>query len=163
YLFSASVRDNIALGRDNATDAEVAEAVRMAGLEPDLDRFPEGLDTIVGERGVSLSGGQKQRIALARALLKRPKILVLDDAFSSLDTETEEKILQNLRQAVRGITTVLITHRLSMVRDADQIVVLDRGKIVERGTHAELLRTNGLYARMLQNQTLARQMEITLQ
>ena len=163
FLFSASILENITLGRKNATLEEVQEAVRCAGLNPDIERFPEGLQTIVGERGVSLSGGQKQRIALARALIKKPRILVLDDAFSSLDAETEEIVLKNIREFVREITTVIITHRLSMVTGVDEIVVLDRGRIVERGTHSGLLQKKGVYAQMFQNQALAKEMEITLQ
>ena len=122
------------LGSKDASQEEIHQAVQDAGLEADLDRFPDGLETIVGERGVSLSGGQKQRIALARALLKHPKILVLDDAFSSLDAETEALIFKQIKQTIREVTTVIITHRLSISRQADQIVVLDGGEIVERGT-----------------------------
>ena len=129
----------------------------------DLDRFPDGLETIVGERGVSLSGGQKQRIALARALLKRPEILVLDDAFSSLDAETEDFILKKINTAREQTTTVIITHRLSIARQADQIIVLDHGEIVERGTHLELVGKKGIYTTMIESQSLAQQMEITLQ
>jgi ATP-binding cassette subfamily B protein len=163
FLFSASIKENIMDGRRTATEEELWEAVRCGGLTPDIERFPDGLETIVGERGVSLSGGQKQRIALARALIKRPKILILDDAFSSLDAETERIILNNIREFVRGITTLIITHRLSAVTDADEILVLDRGQVIERGTHTQLLRLQGVYFRMRKNQTLARQMEITLQ
>ena len=163
FLFSLSIRDNIALGNAEATQDEIDEAVRNAGLEADLDRFPDGLETIVGERGVSLSGGQKQRIALARALLKHPRLLVLDDAFSSLDAETEAFILQKIKQTIGEITTVIITHRLSIARQADRIILLDGGKIVEQGTHSQLLKKRGMYAATLTNQALARQMEITLQ
>ncbi len=163
FLFSLSIRDNILLGNEEATQEEIDEAVRNAGLEADFDRFPEGLETIVGERGVSLSGGQKQRIALARALLKHPKLLVLDDAFSSLDAETEAFILKQIKQTIREVTTVIITHRLSIARQADQIILMDDGKIVERGTHSELLAKRGIYSTMFTNQALAQQMEITLQ
>jgi len=163
FLFSLSIRDNILLGNEEATQEEIDEAVKNAGLEADFDRFPEGLETIVGERGVSLSGGQKQRIALARALLKHPKLLVLDDAFSSLDAETEAFILKKIKQTIREVTTVIITHRLSIARQADQIVLLDNGKIVERGTHSQLLAKRGIYSTMFTNQALAHQMEITLQ
>ncbi len=163
FLFTASIRENILFGGRDAGPEEVDEVVCLAGLVPDLERFPEGLDTVVGERGVSLSGGQKQRIALARALLKKPPILVLDDAFSSLDAETEEAVMKNIRNFVRGMTLVIITHRLGAVRDADQIVVMDRGRIAERGTHTELLQNGGLYARTYKNQALAHEMEILLQ
>ncbi len=162
FLFSLSIRANIALGRDNATPEDIDKAVQDAGLLPDLDRFPDRLETIVGERGVSLSGGQKQRIALARALLKRPRILILDDAFSSLDAETEGNILKNISVTMEQVTTVIITHRLSIAREADQIIVLDHGEIVERGTHSELLRAGGMYSTMVKSQALAQQMEITL-
>ncbi len=163
FLFSMSLRDNVALGRPEASLEEIEGAVHAAGLEPDLARFPDGLDTVVGERGVSLSGGQKQRIALARALLRRPRILILDDAFSSLDTGTEEKVRANLKQWGEGMTRVVIAHRLSAVEGADRIVVLEDGRIAETGTHAELVRKGGAYARMVESQALARQMEITLQ
>ncbi|GJL77936.1 MAG: multidrug ABC transporter ATP-binding protein [Nitrospinaceae bacterium] len=163
FLFSLSIRENILLGNTDATQEEVDEAVKNAGLEADLDRFPEGLETIVGERGVSLSGGQKQRIALARALLKHPGILVLDDAFSSLDAETEDFILKQIKQTIRDVTTVIITHRMSIARQADQIVVMDGGQIIERGTHSQLLKKRGVYLSMATSQALARQMEITLQ
>jgi ATP-binding cassette subfamily B protein len=162
FLFSLSIRANIALGSENATSEDIEKAVQDAGLIADLDRFPEGLDTIVGERGVSLSGGQKQRIALARALLKRPRILILDDAFSSLDAEPEEFILKKISGTMQQVTTVIITHRLSIARQADQIIVLDHGKIVERGTHSQLFKKREIYSTMVTSQSLAQQMEITL-
>ncbi len=163
FLFSMSIRANIAFGSENATPEDIEKVVQDAGLLADLDRFPDGLETIVGERGVSLSGGQKQRIALARALLKRPAILVLDDAFSSLDAETEDFILNRISAALEQVTTVIITHRLSIARKADEIIVLDEGEIVERGTHAELFKKRGIYSTMIESQSLAQQMEITLQ
>jgi ATP-binding cassette subfamily B protein len=163
FLFSASIRENISFGCAEVSVEEIDLVVQCAGLQSDLARFPEGLETLVGERGVSLSGGQKQRVALARALLKKPKILILDDAFSSLDLQTEKFILKNIRELTQQITTLIITHRLSMVELADQIIVLDSGKIVEKGTHRELLNLRGEYFRMAQSQALAREMEITLQ
>ena len=163
YLFSATIRENITFGVNEVADDEINEVVRKAGLLADMNRFPDGLGTIVGERGVSLSGGQIQRIALARALLTRPKILVLDDAFSSLDAETEEDILSDIKEFTRGVTTVIVSHRLSAVRKADRIVVMNNGKIVEDGTHDKLMLLNGEYARSFKSQALAMEMEITLQ
>ena len=128
-----------------------------------LNRFSKGLDTVVGERGVSLSGGQIQRIAIARALLICPSILVLDDAFSSLDAETEESILLNIKEFTGGATTVIVSHRLSAVRKADRIIVMNEGRIIEDGTHKELMQLNEKYAKIHKNHTLAMQMEVTLQ
>ena len=154
FLFSASIRDNIALGRPEATTEQVLEAARLAGLDMDLGSFPQGLDTMVGERGLTLSGGQKQRVALARALLREPRILLLDDCLSAVDTQTEERILRNLRTVFQGRTVFLVSHRISTVMDADLILVLDQGRIVERGTHNQLLAHGGLYADLHQRQLL---------
>jgi len=162
FLFSTSIRDNIVLGRVSATESELEEIVQIAGLRKDVERFPDGLDTLIGERGVSLSGGQKQRIALARALIKRPQVLILDDAFSHLDSETEEEILENIQGQLRQTTTLIISHRLSAIRGADQIIVMDAGQIIEQGSHASLVRGGGVYAGLFQNQLLAREMEILL-
>jgi len=163
FLFSTSIRSNIAIGRSDATDEEIDTMVRCVHLTPDLERWPEGLETMVGERGVSLSGGQKQRIALARALIRNPRILILDDAFSSLDIETESIIFDNIRKLTGSLTLLLITHRLSVTRQVDQIVVMEHGRIVERGSHQTLMDNQGLYQRMYTNQALAREMEILLQ
>jgi ATP-binding cassette subfamily B multidrug efflux pump len=154
FLFSASIRDNIALGRPEATTEQVLEAARLAGLDTDLTAFPQGLDTMVGERGLTLSGGQKQRVALARALLREPPILLLDDCLSAVDTQTEERILRNLRTVFQARTVFLVSHRISTVKDADLILVLDQGQIVERGTHGQLLAHGGLYADLHQRQLL---------
>jgi len=162
YLFSTTIRNNIAFGADDAGDEKIDEVVRLAGLTPDLSHFPEGLETLVGERGVSLSGGQKQRIALARALIREPKILLLDDAFSSLDIETEEKVLQNIRGYLKGVTSFIVTHRLSTIQNTDRIVVMDNGRIVETGSHAELVRGGEYYSQVFKNQMLAREMEILM-
>ncbi len=163
FLFSASIRNNIAMGRNGVTDEEIDAMIRCVHLTPDLERWPQGLETVVGERGVSLSGGQKQRIALARALIRNPKILILDDAFSSLDIETEAIILSNIRRITQALTTIIITHRLTITRQVDQILVMERGQIVERGNHEILMKNEGLYQRMYTNQALAREMEILLQ
>lgn len=163
FLFTATIRENILFGKQGAGPDEVDEAVRLAGLLPDLERFPDGLDTLVGERGVSLSGGQKQRMALARAMLKKPAILILDDAFSSLDAETEATVMSHIRKFVQGMTLILITHRLGAVRGADQIIVMEHGRIIERGTHPHLVKEDGVYSRTFKAQSLAHEMEILLQ
>jgi ATP-binding cassette subfamily B protein len=160
FLFSSSLVDNVRLGRPRATERDLAAAVEFAGLGPDLELFPEGLDTIVGERGITLSGGQKQRVALARALLKRAPVLVLDDCFSAVDTETEERILSGLRSASRESTIFLVSHRVSTVRQADRILVLDHGRVCERGTHLELLQRDGFYADLARRQRLEEELAV---
>jgi ATP-binding cassette subfamily B multidrug efflux pump len=159
FLFSGSVRENILLGGENGAVAPVEEAARIAQLLPTIASFQAGFETVIGERGVRLSGGQKQRTALARAIIKNPPILILDDAFSSVDVETEEEILRELRQFMRGRTTLLISHRISTVRDADQIVYLRAGEIIEQGSHDELLNRRGAYYELYRRQSLARQVE----
>jgi ATP-binding cassette, subfamily B, multidrug efflux pump len=154
FLFSATVGENIAFGRPDAPRETVLEAARLAGLDDDLARFPRGLETLVGERGLTLSGGQKQRVALARALLRQPRLLLLDDCLSAVDTHTEERILENLRTVFRGRTVFLVSHRISTVKEADLILVLDGGRIVERGTHGQLIAHGGLYADLHQRQML---------
>jgi ATP-binding cassette subfamily B protein len=153
-LFAASIRENIAFSRPEATLAEIEAAAQAAAAHDFIMATPQGYDTLVGERGVTLSGGQKQRVAIARALLKDPRILVLDEATSSVDTETERLIQEALRQLMRGRTSFVIAQRLSTVRLADQILVLERGRIAARGTHAELLRVSGLYAEIYHRQLL---------
>jgi len=148
FLFDGTIRDNIAYARPGATEAEVREAARLANCDEFVERFAEKYDTIVGERGVKLSGGQRQRVAIARAVLADPRILILDEATSSLDSESEALIQDGLRTLRAGRTTFVIAHRLSTIRSADQILVMDGGRIVERGTHAELIRVGGLYRRL---------------
>ena len=154
FLFSDRIRENIALGVDSATDQQIHNAADAANIATDIEGFPEGYDTMVGERGITLSGGQKQRTAIARALIRNPKILILDDALSSVDTHTEDKILNHLRDVMRGRTTIFISHRVSTVRNADRIAVLHGGRIVELGTHDELLALNGYYGDLYNKQLL---------
>jgi ATP-binding cassette subfamily B protein len=154
FLFSDSVRENIALGVENATDDQVRSAAEAANIALDIEGFPEQYATLVGERGITLSGGQKQRTAIARAIIRDPRILVLDDALSSVDTYTEEKILNHLREVMRDRTTIFISHRVSTVRNADRIAVLHEGRIVELGTHDELLARNGYYTDLYNKQLL---------
>jgi ATP-binding cassette subfamily B multidrug efflux pump len=154
FLFSDRIRENIALGVETATDQEIHEAADAANIAADIEGFPERYQTMVGERGITLSGGQKQRTAIARALIRNPRILILDDDLSSVDTHTEDKILNHLREVMQGRTTIFISHRVSTVRNADRIAVLHDGKIVELGTHDELLALNGYYSDLYNKQLL---------
>jgi ATP-binding cassette subfamily B multidrug efflux pump len=159
FLFSATLAENIAWGVDHATQDDIARAAGLAGLTPDIDSFPEGYGTIIGERGITLSGGQKQRVAIARAILRDPKILILDDALASVDTLTEERILQGLAGVMRGRTTILISHRVSTVQNASRIFVIEHGEVAEQGTHAQLIRNGGYYADLYQKQLLEEELE----
>jgi len=152
FIFDASVRDNIALSRPEATDTEVRAAAVAARLDAYVDALPDGFDTLLGERGVRMSGGQRQRLALARAVLRDPQVLILDEATSALDMRTEREVLDALAEFGPGRTRISITHRLALAATADQIVVLDHGRIVQQGTHAELVRAEGLYQRLYAEQ-----------
>jgi ATP-binding cassette subfamily B protein len=159
FLFSGTIQDNILFGVDNADGQKAQEAARVAQLLPAIESFSHQFQTVIGERGVRLSGGQKQRAALARAIIKDPPILILDDAFSSVDVETEEEILRELKRFMKGRTTLLISHRISTVREADMIVYLRGGKIIEVGSHDELLACRGAYYELYRRQQLFRQVD----
>ena len=159
YLFGDTLGENIAFGLPQYDAERVREAVEVANLEGDIEDFTEKYETVVGERGITLSGGQKQRTAIARALVRDPRILILDDSLSAVDTQTEERILSRLRGIMAGRTTILISHRTSTVQDADQIVVLRDGQIVERGRHEDLLEREGYYADLYHKQLLEEELE----
>ena len=159
FLFSTSLKANLALGKEQCSSAELARATSIARLDRDLEIFPRGLETVVGERGVTLSGGQKQRATLARALVMDPPVLILDDCLSSVDAQTEAEILHGMRALLKEKTCLIISHRISAVREADEILVLDDGAIIERGNHDELIRRGGVYAELCQQQRLSEELE----
>jgi ATP-binding cassette subfamily B protein len=159
FLFSATIGENIAFGAPGASPEEIRRAAEIAGLAPDIESFPKGFDTVVGERGLTLSGGQKQRTAIARAILRDPRILILDDALSSVDTITEERILNELSAVMHGRTTILISHRVSTVKNADMIFVIEHGTVAEQGSHRELLEAGGYYADLYQKQLLEEELQ----
>jgi ATP-binding cassette subfamily B protein len=159
FLFSATIRENIAFGVEDATGEQIQRAAKIACIAQDIEGFPEKYETMVGERGLTLSGGQKQRAAIARAVIREPRILILDDALASVDTQTEDHILTGLSEVMKGRTTIFISHRVSTVRNADRIAVLSQGKIVEYGTHDELLALNGYYTDLHDKQLLEEELE----
>jgi ATP-binding cassette subfamily B multidrug efflux pump len=159
FLFSESIAENIRFGRAEASDDEVSGAADLAGLTSDVSTFPQGLKTMIGERGITLSGGQKQRTAIARAIVREPVILILDDSLSAVDTATEDRILRSLREVRQGRTVLIVSHRVSSVKDADHIVVLEEGAIVERGTHESLIAKGGYYADLYRRQTIEAELE----
>jgi ATP-binding cassette subfamily B protein len=159
FLFSDTIRDNIAFGAENASDQDVCHAAEAANIAAEIESFPDGYNTLVGERGLTLSGGQKQRAAIARAVVRSPRILILDDALASVDTQTEDRILNHLREIMQGRTTIFISHRVSTVRNADRIAVLHDGQIVEYGTHDELIEHDGYYTELYNKQLLEEELE----
>ena len=162
FLFGETIRENIAFGVESASDADVRRAAEVSSIAGDVEEFPNQFETMVGERGITLSGGQKQRAAISRAVIRDPKILILDDALSSVDTKTEEEILAGLTGVMEKRTTLLVSHRVSTVRHADQIVVLDDGRIIEQGSHAELLAKGGAYTELDRLQRLKDELESTI-
>lgn len=154
FLFSCTIRENIAFADENLSMERIEEAAKIAGVYDDIMGFPQKFETLLGERGVTLSGGQKQRISIARAIVKNPGILILDDCLSAVDTKTEEKILKNIKEVTKDMTTIIIAHRISTIKDADEIIVLDEGRIVERGNHEELVELGGYYNNIYQKQLL---------
>lgn len=158
-MFSSRLDENIGFGRDQYDRAEIVDVSRASALEKDIDLFPKGYETMVGERGITLSGGQKQRTAIARAILTDPAILVLDDATSSVDTETEHEINERIHARTRKLTTFIVSHRISSVKDADKVIYLENGEIIEQGSHEQLMQINGRYAELYQSQLLAEEID----
>jgi ATP-binding cassette subfamily B protein len=159
FLFSDTLRENIAYGAEGVREEDVLHAAEVSQIARDVEEFPRGYDTMLGERGITLSGGQKQRTSIARAVLRNPAILILDDALSAVDTYTEEEILRRLRGVMAGRTSIIISHRISTVKEADQIVVLHEGRIAERGSHEELVLAGGIYAELYEKQLLEKELE----
>jgi ATP-binding cassette subfamily B protein len=159
FLFSDTIFNNISYGLRELDKEKVIKAAKIAHFDKDVETFPLGYDTIMGERGITLSGGQKQRACLARAIIIDPKILILDDSFSAVDTNTEEEILKSLKEFMKGRTSIIISHRISTVKDADKIIILSKGKIAEEGTHEELVALGGIYSDLHYKQLLEKELE----
>ena len=157
FLFSDSIKNNVKFGKENATEDEVIEASKFAQVHKNIIKFTNGYNTVLGERGITLSGGQKQRLSIARAIIKNPEILLLDDCLSAVDTETEERILKNINIASKGKTTIIVSHRISSAKNADKIIVLDNGKIVQEGTHEVLINIEGYYKNLYLKQLSAKE------
>ncbi|MFT5146427.1 MAG: ATP-binding cassette subfamily B multidrug efflux pump, partial [Polaribacter sp.] len=157
FLFSESIGNNIKFGKEKATEEEIIQAAKNAVVHENIIEFPNGYQTILGERGVTLSGGQKQRVSIARAIIKNPKILIFDDCLSAVDTETEERILTNLKQVSKNKTTFIISHRVSSAKNADKIIILDAGEIIQQGTHNQLITTKGYYKDLYEQQLLEKE------
>jgi ATP-binding cassette subfamily B protein len=160
FLFSDTIKENINYGVDNGSDERLIESVTISQLKENIESFPDKYDTMLGERGINLSGGQKQRAAISRAIIRNPKILVLDDALSSVDTKTEEDILQQLKDVLKPRTSIIISHRISTIKDADIIFVLEDGELVEEGNHEALLELNGIYANLHKKQLLTEELDL---
>ncbi|MBI3189252.1 MAG: ABC transporter ATP-binding protein, partial [Ignavibacteriales bacterium] len=160
FLFSDSIAENISYGIDNGTEEHIREVAEISQIAKDIQEFPKGFETMIGERGITLSGGQKQRTSIARAIMRNPKILILDDSLSAVDTYTEEEILKRLRTVMKNRTSIIISHRISTVKDADMIVVLDKGQIVEQGTHDSLVSLGGIYSELYEKQLLEQELEL---
>ena len=159
FLFSDSIKNNIKFGLVNATDKDVIDAAKNAVVHNNIKDFSNGYDTKLGERGITLSGGQKQRVSIARALIKKPQILLLDDCLSAVDTETEEKILNNLKKITKDKTTIIVSHRISSAKNADKIIVLEKGAIIQKGTHQQLLTEEGHYKELYLNQLTEKEID----
>ena len=158
FLFSDSIKNNIRFGKADASEEEIMEAAKNAAVHRNITGFSKGYDTVLGERGITLSGGQKQRVSIARAIIHDPKILLFDDSLSAVDTETEEEILNNLFRISKKKTTIIVSHRISSVKNADKIIILDAGEIVQRGTHQELLAVDGYYKELYLKQLSEKEM-----
>jgi ATP-binding cassette subfamily B protein len=157
FLFSESISNNIKFGKEDATENEIVQAAKDAVVHNNIIDFPNGYKTVLGERGVTLSGGQKQRVSIARAIIKNPKILIFDDCLSAVDTETEERILANLKKVSKNKTTFIISHRISSAKNADKIIILEQGEIIQQGTHNQLINTAGYYKELHDQQLLEKE------